>query len=130
MLEEVDDVDWPGGGYSCSREVAHVAWQRGDMAQLELDESLRCGRQPAAVRRRDECTNQYEPGEQRAASRFAVVLRLDHVVHGKRSGSHRKCSARLEYEGVATYFSFTKNMRWIRPMLWEKLETGWMPMRL
>ena len=21
VLDEVDDVDWPGGGYSCSREV-------------------------------------------------------------------------------------------------------------
>ena len=35
----------------------------------------------------------------------AVVCRLDHVVHGKRLESHRKCSTRLEYEGVATYLS-------------------------
>ena len=35
----------------------------------------------------------------------AVVCRLDHVVHGKRLESHRKCSTRLEYEGAATSFS-------------------------
>ena len=40
-----------------------------------------------------------------AAWRCAVVLRLDRVVHGKRLGSHRTCSERLKYEGVATSLS-------------------------
>ena len=37
-----------------------------------------------------------------AAWRCAFVLRPDRVVHGKRLGSHRRCSERLKYEGVAT----------------------------
>ena len=41
VLDEVDGVDWPSGGYSCSRESAKVEMQRGSIAQLELDESLR-----------------------------------------------------------------------------------------
>ena len=36
-------------------------------------------------------------------SKFAVVLRP--VVHGKRVGSHRRCSEMLKYEGVATSLS-------------------------
>ena len=44
-------------------------------------------------------------GYQCTAWRCAVVCLLDHVVHGKKLESHRKCSARLEYEGVATSFS-------------------------
>ena len=50
-LEEVDDVDWPGGVYSCSRKDAQVVWQQEYMAQLELDASLRWGRRSAAVSR-------------------------------------------------------------------------------
>ena len=30
---------------------------------------------------------------------------LGHVVHGKRLGSHHKCSSRMEFEGVATSLS-------------------------
>ena len=33
-LDEVDDVDWSGGVYSCSRERAQVVRQREGMAQL------------------------------------------------------------------------------------------------
>ena len=33
------------------------------------------------------------------------VLRPDRVVHGKRLGSYRRFSSRLEYESVATYLS-------------------------
>ena len=40
MLDEVDDVDWPGGGYFSSREVRQVEWQWASMGHLELrDES-------------------------------------------------------------------------------------------
>ena len=55
------------------------------------------GRRSAAVGRRED---QYGRGEQRAAWRCAVVLRPGRVVHGKRLGSYRRCSTRLEYEGV------------------------------
>ena len=59
---KVDDVDWPGGGYSCSREVRQVVRQRGGMPQLKLrDESRRWGRQSAAVGGRED---QYGRGEQ------------------------------------------------------------------
>ena len=52
---KVDDVDWPGGGYSCSREVRQVVRQRGGMPQLKLrDESRRWGRQSAAVGGRED----------------------------------------------------------------------------
>ena len=44
-------------------------------------------------------------GAQRAVRRCAVVFRLDRVVHGKRLGSHRRCSTRLECESVATSLS-------------------------
>ena len=57
VLDEVDDVDWPGDGYSVVR-------QRGGMTQLELDESLRWGRRSAVVGRRED---QYGCGEERAA---------------------------------------------------------------
>ena len=64
-----------------TRVLGKLDWQQGGMGQLELrDESLRWDRQ-------------------------AVVFRLGHVVHRKRQGSHRKCSTRLEYEGVATSHS-------------------------
>ena len=96
MLDEIDDVDWPGGRYLCSREGVQVVWQRRGMAQLKLDESLRWSRQSAAVRIRDECRDQYGCGEQRAAWMCAVVFRLGRVAHGKRLGSNRTCSARLE----------------------------------
>ena len=103
VLDKVDDVDWPGGGYSCFWEVRQVVRQRGGMSQLKLlDESRRWGRQSAAVGGRED---QYGRGEQQAAWRCAVVLRLDRVVHGKRLGSHRRCSERLKYEGVATSLS-------------------------
>ena len=36
VLEEVDDVAWPGGGHSCSWEVRQVVRQRGGMSQLNL----------------------------------------------------------------------------------------------
>ena len=36
VLDEVDDVDWPGGGYSYSREVRQEVRQRGGMSQLKL----------------------------------------------------------------------------------------------
>ena len=69
MLDQADDVDWPGGGSSCSREVAQVERQQESMAQLELvDESFRWGRESAAVRRRDECKDRYRRGEQRGSS--------------------------------------------------------------
>ena len=69
MLDEVDDVDWPGGEQSSSREVRQVQRQRRSMSQLEFrDESVRLGRQPAVVTKRDECRGQYERGEQRAVS--------------------------------------------------------------
>ena len=62
VLDKVDDVDWPGGGYSCSREVRQVVRQRGGMSQLKLrDESRRWNRQSAAVGRRED---QYGRGEQ------------------------------------------------------------------
>ena len=80
-------------------------WQRKCMTQVELrDESLRWGRQ-AAVKRRVEFREQYGRGDQGTAWSCAVVCRPDHVVHGKRLESHRKCSTRLKYEGVATSFS-------------------------
>ena len=41
-------------------------------------------------------------GAQQAVRRCAVVFRLDRFVHGKRLGSHRRCSTTLECEGVAT----------------------------
>ena len=54
MLDDSDDDDWPDGGYSCSREGRQVEQQRESIAQVELrDESVRCGRRPAAVRCRD-----------------------------------------------------------------------------
>ena len=59
--------------YTRSREGAQVAWQRGGMARLEVDESPRWGR------------------------RSAAVSRLGRVVHGKRLESNRGCS-----EDVAT----------------------------
>ena len=60
--DEVDDVDWPGGGYSCSREVRQEVRQGGGMPQLKLrDESRRWGRQSAAVGGRED---QYGRGEQ------------------------------------------------------------------
>ena len=97
MLDEVADVEWTGGGYSCSREVGQVDWQQGCMAQLVLrDESLRWGRH-AVVSGSDECREQHARADQCAAHRCAVAFRPDHVVHGKRLGSHRKCSTRLEY---------------------------------
>ena len=42
MLDEVDDVDWPGGGCSCSREVGHgtaagtgaLAWTLGIVGRV------------------------------------------------------------------------------------------------
>ena len=62
VLDEVDDVDWSGGVYSCSREVRQVVWQGESMAQLELGESPHWGRRSAAVGRRED---QYGRGEQR-----------------------------------------------------------------
>ena len=44
-------------------------------------------------------------GQRKAKSVFAVVLRFDHVVHGRSSGSHRKCTARQEHGGVETCFT-------------------------
>ena len=102
MLDDSDDDDWPDGGYSCSREGRQVEQQRESMAQVELrDESVRCGRRPAAVR----CRDLYGCGEQRAAWRCAVACRLDHVAHGKRLESHRKCLVKLEYGSVAISLS-------------------------
>ena len=44
MLNEVDDIDWTGGGYSCSGEVGQMDWQQEGVVQLKLrDESLRWG---------------------------------------------------------------------------------------
>ena len=92
---------WPSG-YSGTRENGQVARQRESMDQVELrDESVRCGCRPAAVR----CRDQYGCGEQRAAWRCAGVCRLDHVAHGKRLESHRKCFTRLEYGSVAISLS-------------------------
>ena len=34
VLDEADDVDWTGGGYSCSREGGQMDRQQGGMAQL------------------------------------------------------------------------------------------------
>ena len=77
-------------------------WQRKCMAQVELhDESARCGRRSATIR----CRDQFGCGKQRAAWRSAVVCRLDHVVHGKRLKSHRKCLVKLEYGSVAISLS-------------------------
>ena len=44
VLDDVDAVEQSGGGYLCSREGAQVLWQRGGMAQLVFDKSLRWGR--------------------------------------------------------------------------------------
>ena len=102
VLDDSDDDHWPDGGYSCSREGRQVEQQRESMAQVELrDESVRCDRRPAAVR----CRDQHGCGEQRAAWRCAVVCRLDHVAHGKRLETHRKCFTRLEYGSVAISLS-------------------------
>ena len=60
VLDDSDDDDWPGGGYSCSPEGRQVEQQRESMVQVELGESVRCGRRPAAVR----CRDQYGRGEQ------------------------------------------------------------------
>ena len=73
------------------------AWPKVELR----DESVRCGRRPAAVRCRDQCGC----GEQRAAWRCAFVCRLDHVAHGKRLESHRKCLVKLEYGSVAISLS-------------------------
>ena len=35
-LDEVDDVDWTGGGYSCSRASRQMNWQQGGMARPKL----------------------------------------------------------------------------------------------
>ena len=53
----------------------------------------------------DGSVDQYGCGEQLAVWMCAVVFRLDRVVHGKRLGSHRRCSTTLECEGVATSLS-------------------------
>ena len=101
-LDDSDDDDWTAGGCSCSRGGRQRDWQRKCMTQVELrDESVRCGRRPAAVR----CRDQYGCGDQCTAWRCAVVCRPDHVVRGMRLESHGKCSTRLEYEGVAIFFS-------------------------
>ena len=64
MLDDSDDDDWTGGGYSCSRVGRQRDWQRECTTQVKLhDESLRWGRQ-AAVRRRVECREQYGRGDQ------------------------------------------------------------------
>ena len=48
----------------------------------------------------------YSPkNEARLVVLMMVVLGASIVVYGRRSGSHRKCSKRLEYEGVATSLS-------------------------
>ena len=100
-LDDSDDDDWPDGGYSCSREGRQVEQQRESMAQVELrDESVRCSRRPALSGAQNGTC-----GEQRAAWRCAVVCRLDHVAHGKRLESHRKCFTRLEYGSVAISLS-------------------------
>ena len=53
MLDDSDEDDWPGGGYSCSRGGGQRDWQRKCMAQVELrDEKVRGGRRPAAVMQR------------------------------------------------------------------------------
>ena len=46
------------------------------------------------------CNDRSEEGQE-----CAVVLHLDHAVHGKICGSHRKCVTRLGHGGVATYVS-------------------------
>ena len=67
--DEVDDVDWTGGGHSWSREVGRMDWHQERMAQLELrDESLRWVRQVVVKVRdewvRDECRDQHGRGDQ------------------------------------------------------------------
>ena len=81
--------------------------RRESMAQIELrDESLRKNRNE-----HDECRKLYGRVEQRSNDRSeegqecAVVLRPDHAMHGKSSGSHRKCTAWLGHGGVATSLS-------------------------
>ena len=59
----------------------------------------------AAVRIRVGCRERYGRGDQCTASKCAVAFRPGRVAHGKRLESHRKCSTRLEYEGVATSLS-------------------------
>ena len=72
---------------------------------------------------------QYGCSEQRSNDRTqkgkecAVVLRPDHVVHGKSLGSHRKCTARLGHGGVATSLSMhaTENNTRLIVMMLEVL---------
>ena len=54
------------------------------------------------VTRAENCTDVVSNVQLHGVQLYAVP---DHVVHGKRQGSHRKCSTRLEYEGVATSLS-------------------------
>ena len=75
--------------------------QRESMVQVELGESVRCGRPPAAVR----CRDQYGCGEQRAAWRCAVVCRHDHVVHRKSFGLCCECIVQLEHGGMENVLS-------------------------
>ena len=36
LLEEIDDIDWPGGGHSCVREVRQMGRHQERMGQLEF----------------------------------------------------------------------------------------------
>ena len=94
VLDEVDGVDWPSGGYSCSRESA-----KEEMAARKHRPTV------SLTKAYDGSVDQNGCGEQLAVWRCAVVFRLDRFVHGKRLGSHRRCSTRLECEGVATSLS-------------------------
>ena len=67
------------------------------MAQMGLrDESLRGSHRSGAVNGHDECRKQHGRFEQRSndwtekGQECAVVLRREHVVHGKGSGSHQR----------------------------------------
>ena len=82
------------------------------MAQLEFcDDSDRGSHRSGFVGGHDDCGMQYGCHEQRCDDRrekgkeCAVVFRLDHVVHGKSSGSHCKCTIRLGHGGVANALS-------------------------
>ena len=99
---EADDVDWTGGGYSCSREVGQVRWQKGGLPNWSFVMKAYDGavkQLSGQVTRAENCTDVVSNVQLRGVQLYAVP---DHVVHGKRQGSHRKCSTRLEYEGVAT----------------------------
>ena len=88
-----------------------MGWRRESTPQLELrDGSSRGSHRSGAVNGQDECRMQYGCAEQRSYDRseegqeYAVVLRPDHAMHGKGSGSHRKCTARVGHGGAATSY--------------------------